>query len=126
MNSWTLPFEQSPLGEQDNAKDAASAQAPAGTQETTPGGRESVKWEVVAETMGLLPAQIIAGRLQSEGLPARAWQESAGLVHGLTVGPLGTGYVSVPESVAEQAREILRRAEEEEAGEEWAEIDEEE
>lgn len=87
-------------------------QAPAGSREKTPGGQDEVKWEVVAETMGLLPAQIIAGRLQSEGLPARAWQESAGLVHGLTIGPLGTGYVSVPESVAEQAREILNRDEE--------------
>jgi hypothetical protein len=124
MNSWTLPFEQSPLGGRDSEEDEGPVQTPAGSRETTPGGQEVVKWEVVAETMGLLPAQIIAGRLQSEGLPARAWQESAGLVHGLTIGPLGTGYVSVPESVAEQAREILLRAEE--ADEEWAETDEEE
>ncbi|SRR5690606_21706554 len=112
MNSWTLPFEQSPLDGRNHEEDEGLVQAPAGSREKTPGGQDEVKWEVVAETMGLLPAQIIAGRLQSEGLPARAWQESAGLVHGLTIGPLGTGYVSVPESVAEQAREILNRDEE--------------
>ena len=69
--------------------------------------------ENVAETMGLLPAQIIAGPLQSEGIPARAWQESLGAVHGLTIGPLGTGYVSVPQEYAAQARAIL---DEEETG----------
>lgn len=66
-----------------------------------------MQWENVAETMGLLPAQIIAGRLQSEGIPARAWQESLGVVHGLTIGPLGTGFVSVPREYVETALDIL-------------------
>lgn len=75
--------------------------------ETTPAGNQSVQWEVVAQTMGLLPAQIIAGRLKSEGIPVRAWQEAAGQIHGLTVGPMGTGYVLVPEEFVDQALDIL-------------------
>jgi len=71
------------------------------------GEAEPVRWEIVERTSGLLPAQIKAGRLQAEGIPARAWAESAGVAYGLTVGLLGTGYVSVPEEYVGQAHEIL-------------------
>lgn len=77
------------------------------TKTTTPGGEKETKWEVVATTAGLAPAEIIAQRLQSEGIPARAWQEGAGQAFGLTVGLLGNGYVVVPEAYVEQAEEIL-------------------
>jgi hypothetical protein len=75
--------------------------------EVTTGGNKETQWEVVSETMGIAPAEIIAQRLQTEGIPARAWQEGAGQAFGLTVGLLGTGYVMVPEPYAEKAREIL-------------------
>lgn len=68
---------------------------------------EQVHWEVVERTMGITPAEIIAGRLRAEGIPARAWQEGAGEALGLTVGLLGTGHVVVPEEFAERARAIL-------------------
>ena len=42
--------------------------------ETTPGGDKETQWEVVSETMGIAPAEIIAQRLQAEGIPARARQ----------------------------------------------------
>ncbi len=74
---------------------------------TTPGGKEEVQWEVVAQMPGLLPARIVADRLRSEGIPVRFWQESVGQAFGMTVGPLGTGYVAVPEELAERALEIL-------------------
>lgn len=74
---------------------------------TTPGGKEEVQWEVVAQMPGLLPARIVADRLRSEGIPVRFWQESVGQAFGMTVGPLGTGYVAVPEALAERALEIL-------------------
>lgn len=77
------------------------------TGTTTPGGKEEVQWEVVAQMPGLLPARIVADRLRSEGIPVRIWQESVGQAFGMTVGPLGTGYVAVPEAMAEQALEIL-------------------
>jgi len=74
---------------------------------TTPGGKEEVQWEVVAQMPGLLPARIVADRLHSEGIPVRFWQESVGQAFGMTVGPLGTGYVAVPEALVERALEIL-------------------
>ena len=75
--------------------------------DTPSGGSKEVRWEVVARTGGLMPATIMAGRLQAEGIPARAWQEGAGRALGLTVGILGTGYVAVPEEFVELAQEIL-------------------
>lgn len=93
---------------------------------TTPGGKKETHWKVVARTAGLTPAEIIAGRLHAEGIPARTWQEGAGRALGLTVGLLGTGYVVVPESYAAQAQDILAQAEDEfEADDAW-EFDEEE
>ena len=74
---------------------------------TSPGGNETIKWEVVARTMGLMQATIIAGRLHAEGIPVRTWQEGAGRALGLMVGALGTGYVAVPEEWVEQAISIL-------------------
>ena len=89
----------------DKKRDENEEAAGAGT--ATPGGDQETKWEVVAEEAGLAPAQIIAGRLQAEGIPARAWQEGAGQAFGLTVGMLGSGYVEVPEAYLEEARAIL-------------------
>lgn len=88
-------------------------------QENTPGEQKEIFWEVVAEAAGLMPAQIIAGHLQSEGIPARAWQEGAGRATGLVVGLLGTGYVEVPREYVEQARVIL--AEENDPNDYWDE-----
>ena len=81
-------------------------------RETTPGGDKEIRWKVVARTSGLMPATIMAGRLQAENIPARAWQEGAGQAMGLTVGLLGTGYVAVPEEYADLALEILDDEEE--------------
>ena len=68
---------------------------------------QEIIWRNIAKLPGLLQAQIMVGRLQSEGIPARAWQEGAGSALGLTVGLLGTGYLDVPEEYVEQAQEIL-------------------
>ena len=66
-----------------------------------------MRWEVVAVANGLAEAAIIQGRLESEGIPARVHQESAGVAIGLTVGLLGQAKVLVPEPLAEQALEVL-------------------
>jgi len=68
---------------------------------------DEIKWEVVAKTFGLQEAQIIAGRLYANDIPARAWQESVGGTMGLTVGLLGSGYVAVPDEFADRALAIL-------------------
>ncbi|MFZ1395477.1 MAG: hypothetical protein WAS33_01205 [Candidatus Promineifilaceae bacterium] len=79
------------------------------------GGRQEVKWVVVAQMPGITPATIVAGRLNAEGFPVRVWQEGAGQALGLTVGLLGTGYVAVPEPFANQALELLAQEEDPEA-----------
>jgi hypothetical protein len=85
------------------------------SRETTPGDKKEVRWVEVAQTFGLAQAQILAGRLQAEGIPAYAWQEGAGQAAGLLVGLLGAGHVLVPEEYEEQALDIL--SDEEENGE---------
>jgi hypothetical protein len=79
----------------------------AGT-ETTPSHDEEVSWVNVATAVGTPNAVIIAGRLESYGIPTRVTQEPAG-VHAIavTVGLLGTARVWVPEEYREQAEEIL-------------------
>jgi len=54
-----------------------------------------------------IEAQIIKGRLESEGIPVLLNYESAGLVYGITVDGLGEVKVMVPKRLAEEAREIL-------------------
>lgn len=95
------------LEDDDNKREEIKDTAEPQVGTDTPGGKKETKWEVVSKEAGLAPAQIIAGRLQAEGIPARAWQEGAGQAFGLTVGLLGSGYVEVPEAYVEEARAIL-------------------
>lgn len=66
-------------------------------------------WHIVAETAGIMNAEIIAGRLVSEGIQAQAiWREGAGGEgFGMTVGNMGAAYVIVPEALAADAEAIL-------------------
>ena len=85
---------------------------------------KEIQWEEVATTAGIAQAQIIAGRLQSEGIPARAWQESIGQTTGLIIGSLGRGHVLVPVEYVEQALDILDDVDEsivEEEDDRWQE-----
>ena len=103
--SHSLPIDENDFSEdRGHNLDRRSIQS---EQVSSPGGGEEIRWEVVARTPGITPATILAGRLQAEGIPARAWQEGAGQALGLTVGLLGTGHVAVPEEHVEQALEIL-------------------
>jgi hypothetical protein len=62
---------------------------------------------VNVRTTRYMEAQIIKGRLESEGIPVLLSYESAGLVYGLTVDGLGEVKIMVPEHLAEEAKEIL-------------------
>jgi hypothetical protein len=94
-----------PFGlEQDNDEQKQTTEH---TTPTHPGGGQEIRWKTVAKTSGITPAHVIVGRLQSEGIPARAWQEAAGQAIGLTVGLLGTGHVQVPEEYYDQAVKLL-------------------
>lgn len=52
-------------------------------------------------------AEIVRGRLESEGIPAILRYESAGLVYGLTVDGLGKVEVLVPAAFASVAKALL-------------------
>ena len=54
-----------------------------------------------------LQAQIVKGRLESEGVPALVRYEGAGLVDGITVDGLGEARVMVPEDLAQEAQAIV-------------------
>lgn len=56
-------------------------------------------------------AQIIKGRLETEGIPAMLRYESAGLVYGLTIDGLGQVEIQVPSALAQHAKEILMAGE---------------
>jgi len=66
--------------------------------------RESL---VTVCTANYMEAQIIKGRLESEGIPVLLSYESAGLIYGLTVDGLGAVKIMVPQHLAEEAKEIL-------------------
>jgi len=76
-------------------------------KEITSGGEQPVRWVAVAVNLSPTEAIVIKGRLESEGIPAMVQQEAVGAVLGLTVGPLGSAKVLVPEPLAEQALAIL-------------------
>jgi hypothetical protein len=100
LASNSLPYND------DNDKQVEEEQT-AVEQTAPPGGEQEIRWKVATKTAGITPATIIAGRLQANDIPARAWQEGAGQAYGLTVGLLGDGYVMVPESYLEQAKALL-------------------
>lgn len=52
-------------------------------------------WKLLTKMYSILEAQMLVGRLETEGIPAQAWQEGAGKAYGLTVGYLGEVRVMV-------------------------------
>lgn len=57
---------------------------------------------------GQLEAQVIKTKLESAGIPVLLDYESAGVVLGITVDGLGEVRVMVPETLAQEAEELLR------------------
>ena len=55
-----------------------------------------------------MEAQILKGRLESEGIPVLLSYDSASLVYGFTVNGLGEVKIMVPKHLAQEAKEILR------------------
>jgi hypothetical protein len=65
-----------------------------------------------------LEAEVVRGRLESEGIPAILQYESAGLVFGLTIDGIGETRVLVPGPMAARARDVLAGPDEGTASEE--------
>jgi len=62
---------------------------------------------VSVRTTTYMEAQVIKGRLESEGIPVLLSYESAGLIYGITVDGLGEVKIMVPKALAKEAKEIL-------------------
>lgn len=77
---------------------------------TTGGGRDDQSPVVVWEAANRMEAEIVAGRLHSEDIPAIIRGESLGAIYGLTTGSLAAATVLVPAALAEKAIEILASA----------------
>ena len=68
------------------------------------------RWEVVATASGMTQANIITGRLQSEGIQTKLRYEAAGSIYAITIDGLGEVRILVPLADWERAREVLSRA----------------
>jgi rRNA maturation protein Nop10 len=65
------------------------------------------KLVTVRTAQGELVAELLRGQLEQEGIPVRIQRESAGIVYGVTVDGMGAQRLQVPESLAEEAKEVL-------------------
>lgn len=71
-------------------------------------------WVVVHIASGLIYANIIKGRLESEGIPVRLSYEAAGEIYAITVDGLGEVRILVPEDQELRARIVLSQTFDEE------------
>ena len=74
------------------------------------GSDEGGEWVVIAIASGLTQANIISGRIQSEGIPTRLTYEAAGSIYAITIDGLGAVRILVPAADGDRAKEILRRS----------------
>lgn len=63
--------------------------------------------EQVFLARGLIEAEIIKGKLESNDIPVLLQYESTSVIYGLTLGSLGEVHVLVPVEMAALARELL-------------------
>lgn len=78
-----------------------------GSTGTTTGGRFDQGPVVVWQAPNKMEAEIVKGRLESEGIPAFLRGEAVGPIIGLTSGSLALTEVLVPFPLADQAMDIL-------------------
>ncbi len=71
---------------------------------------DPVFWEAVTTVSGMTKANLIVGRLASEGIPTKLSYEAAGTIYAITVDGLGEVRILVPVAEWERAREILSRS----------------
>ena len=74
---------------------------------------DAVFWEAVATASGMTQANIITGRLESEGIPTKLHYEAAGAIYAITIDGLGEVRILVPANDWDRAKEILSRSYEE-------------
>jgi YD repeat-containing protein len=67
-------------------------------------------WSVVFTASGMAQANIITGRLETEGIPTRLKYEAAGAIYGITINGLGEVKVLVPAEELARAGDILAQS----------------
>jgi len=75
---------------------------------------EDNDWVIVHFAQGMVKARIVAGRLETEGIPTKLRYEAVGTIYGLTLDGLGEVKVLVPRDAAARARSVLSRSYDEE------------
>ena len=65
------------------------------------------KWEVACTESGMTNANIVLGRLETEGIPAKLKYEAVGAIYGITIDGLGKVDILVPASYLQKVREVL-------------------
>jgi hypothetical protein len=107
-----------PSAHESQQEEQAPTSATGATTGATTGGGSDSGPVIVWEAANRLEAEIVAGRLQSEGIPAFIRGEALGPIYGLTTGGLAASVVLVPAPLAEKALDILY------TDSEWVEWDE--
>jgi len=64
-------------------------------------------WQVVFCASGMTQAQIIAGRLESEGIATHLQYDAVTNIYAITIDGIGEVRILVPPEDADRAREIL-------------------
>ena len=65
------------------------------------------EWKIVHIASGMTNANIIVGRLETEGIPTKLKYEAAGTIYAVTIDGLGEVRVMVPANYLEKARKSL-------------------
>jgi hypothetical protein len=71
---------------------------------------DDVRWDVVSVEPGMMKAEIVRGRLETEGIPVKLRYEAAGTIYGLTLNGLGEVEILVPSDALLRARDILSQS----------------
>ncbi len=106
-NPGALPGWFRPQSDDDTQSDAENQPDETTVKTTTGGGRDDQTPVVVWEAANRMEAEIVAGRLHSEQIPAIIRGEALGAIYGLTTGSLAAATVLVPAALAEKALAIL-------------------
>jgi hypothetical protein len=67
-------------------------------------------WIVVFTAAGMTQANIVRGRLETEGIPTSLKYEAAGAIYAITVDGLGEVGILVPQEDFERAVAVLNRS----------------
>ena len=67
-------------------------------------------WSVVFTASGMAQANIITGRLETEGIPTRLKYEAAGAIYGITINGLGEVKILVPAEDLARAGAVLNQS----------------